>query len=94
MAAPDGQEHDNTIAAAMAMECLEYMVAHFLPRHRHWMKDVRTWSMLLRDQEVRSWTVYILGTYFCLFQNISVQKPRHNMDHYLVLRYLRGITLK
>ena len=57
MAAPDGQEHDNTIAAAMAMECLEYMVAHFLPRHRHWMRYVRTWSVLLRNQEVRSWMV-------------------------------------
>ena len=94
MAALNGQEHDNTIAVDMAMEGLEYMVAHFLPLHHHWMRDVRTWRRLLRDQEVRSWTVYILGTDFRLFQNISVQKPRHNIDNYLVLGYLRGTTLR
>ena len=70
------------------------MVAHFLPCHRHWMRDVRTWSMLLRDQEVSSWTVYTLGIDFCFFQNISVQKPRHNMEHYSVLGYLCRTTLK
>ena len=94
MAALNGQEHDNTIAADMAMEGLEYMVAHFLPRHRHCMRDVMKWRMLLRDQEVRSWTVYILWKDFCLFQSISVQKLRHNMEHYLVLGYLRGTTLR
>ena len=76
------------------MEGLEYMVAYFLPHHRHWMRDFRTWSMLLRDQEVRSWTVYTLGIDFLLFQNISIQKPRHNMEQYLVLGYLRGTTLR
>ena len=50
--------------------------------------------MLLCDQEVRSGTVYILGTYFRLFQYIYVQKHWHDMDYYLVLGYLRGITLR
>ena len=49
------------------MEGLEYMVAHFLHYHCNWMMDVRMWSMLRSNQEVRSWTDYIIGTDCRLF---------------------------
>ena len=35
---------------------------------------------------------HILGTDCCLFQNVSVWDPRHNIYHYLVLGCLRGVT--
>ena len=60
--APDKQERKKTIEAEMVMEGLEYMVANFLSPHCHWIRDARMWSILHRDQEVRSWTDYILGT--------------------------------
>ena len=44
--------------------------------------------------EVRSRTDYILGTDRCLFWNVSVQYPRHNSDHYLVLGCLRSSPLR
>ena len=43
---------------------------------------------------MRSWTDYILGTYFRLFGNISVRDPRHNSDHYMVLSCLHSASLR
>ena len=43
---------------------------------------------------MRSRTDYILGTDFRLFGNVSVQDPRHNSDHYLVLGCLHSASLK
>ena len=42
---------------------------------------------------VRSRTDYILGTDRRLFQNVAVQDPRHNTDHYMVLGCLPGAPL-
>ena len=39
-------------------------------------------------REVWSRTDYILGTDRCLFNNLAVQDPRHNSDHYMFLVYL------
>ena len=43
---------------------------------------------------MRSRTDYILGTDHHLFHFFSVQDPRHNMDHYLVLGRLCNATLR
>ena len=50
--------------------------------------------MVWLGREVRSQTDYILGTYCCIFRNVSVQYPRNNLDHYLVLGCLRSARLR
>ena len=37
--APEGQDWDEGIAAAMEEELLEDISAHFLPQHKLWLKD-------------------------------------------------------
>ena len=64
------------------------MSGHFLPQHKLWLKDGRTWAMRRSDQEVRSRINYILGTDSGLFQNVAFRDARHNTDYYLVLRCL------
>ena len=102
LAEPEGDRRGENIAAAMAIEGLEDMSAHFLLGRRSWCRDGRTWSMIQEGREVRSWTDYIMGTDRRLFGNVSVWDPRHNSYHYMVLgclhsassrehnRYLRG----
>ena len=41
---------------------------------------------------VRSQTDYILGSDRRIFQNVAVQYPRHNSDHYMVIQYLCGVS--
>ena len=43
---------------------------------------------------VRSWADYILETERHLFRNMSVQDPKHNSDHYLILGCLRSAILR
>ena len=50
--------------------------------------------MIRVGREVRSRTDYILGTDFRLFWNVSVQDPRHNSDHCLVLGCLQSAPLR
>ena len=50
--------------------------------------------MIREGREVRSRTDYILGMDHRLFGNVSVQDPRHNSDHYMVLGCLRSTSLK
>ena len=50
--------------------------------------------MIREGREVRSWTDYILGTDHHLFGNVSVQEPRHNSYHYMVLVCLHSALLK
>ena len=69
------------IAAAVATEGLEDMLEHFLSRRKSWCRDGMTWIMIQEGREVRSQTDYILGTDRRLFWNVSVQEPRHNLDH-------------
>ena len=45
-------------------------------------------------REVRSRMDYILETDRSLFRKMSVQDPRHNSDHYLILECLRSTTLR
>ena len=91
---PYGQERNKTITAVLETEGLEDMVEHFRPRYFHWKRDGRVWSILRCVQEVGYRMDYILGTYRCLLQNISVLDPRHNSDHYLVLGCLRSENLR
>ena len=85
LATPEGRDRDEVIAAALADECLEEMSDHFLPRHKPWLKDGRTWAMHRGGREVLSQTDYIMGTDSCLFQNVAVWDMQQNIDHYLVL---------
>ena len=80
--------------AALATEGLKDMSAHFLLRQSSWFWDGSTWSMICADREVRSRTVYILGTDRRLFWNVSVWDPRHNSDHYMVLGCLHRASLR
>ena len=45
-------------------------------------------------REVRYWTDYILDTDRCIFRNMSVLDSMNNLDHYLILGYLRSTTLR
>ena len=87
---PKNDRRGTEIAAALTEEGLEDMAVHFLPRQRRWGRERRTWSMVQEGKVVRSRTDYILGTDRRLFWNVSVRDPRHNTDHYMVLRCLRS----
>ena len=93
LADPEGDWREEDIAATMATNGLEDMSAHFLPRRRPWCRDGRTWSMQQKGREVRSRTDYILGTDRRLFGNVSIQDPRQNSDHYMVLGFLHSASL-
>ena len=49
--------------------------------------------MQQKGREVRSRTDYILGTDRRLFGNVSIQDPRQNSDHYMVLGFLHSASL-
>ena len=70
------------------------MTAHFLPRKRPWGRERQTWSMVREGRVVRSQTNYLLGTDRSPFRNVSVQDPRHNTDHYMVVGHLRSATAR
>ena len=50
--------------------------------------------MILEGKEVRSQTDYIMGMDLRLFGNFSVQDPRHNSDHYMVLGCLHSAPMR
>ena len=94
LAEPEGDRRGEDIVAELATEGLEDMSVHFLPQRLPWCRHNRTWSMLRKGREVRSWTDYILGTDCRLFGNVSVRDPRHNSDHYFFLGCLHSASLK
>ena len=51
---PEGDQRGEDIVAALAMEGLEDMAAHFLLRRHSWCRDGRTWSMIRAGREVKS----------------------------------------
>ena len=85
LATPEGDKRAEDIAITLATEGLEDMTRHFLPRDSRWCRDQRTWGVLRKGREVRSRTDYILGTDRCLFRNVAVRDPWHNLDHYMVM---------
>ena len=50
--------------------------------------------MIWEGMEVRSRTDYNLGTDCRLFAFLSVQNPRHNSDHYMVLGCVHSASLQ
>ena len=50
--------------------------------------------MVRLGREFWSWTDYILGVEFRLFRNVLIWDPMHNLDHYLILGYIRSSTLR
>ena len=78
------------IYAALAAAGLEYMSSQFLPMHKPWSSYSQTWSMQRKGQVVLSNTDYLRGMYRRMYQNMSFRYAHHNIDHYLVLGYLRG----
>ena len=48
--------------------------------------------MVREGRVIRSRTDYLLGTDRSLFRNVAVQDPRHNSDHFMVVRHLRSAT--
>ena len=90
----EGDRKGEDIAAALATEGLDDMSAHFLPRRGSWCREERTWIKIREGGEVRSQTDYILGTDRHLFWNVSVWDPRHNSEHYMILRCLRSAPLR
>ena len=91
LAAPEVQDQDEGIAAALAEEDLDDMRDHFRPRNEPWLKDGHTWDMRRGGRDVRFWTDFILYPDSPLFQNKTVRDARHNTDHYLVLGCLPGV---
>ena len=45
LSAPEGRAQDVEITAAMEESVLEDISRHFIPRHKLWLKDGRTWAM-------------------------------------------------
>ena len=81
---------DEEIAAAVSTGGVEDLLVHFLQRQIAWNRDWRMWAMVRQGREVRTWTDYILGSNFWIFQNVAVWDLRHNSDHYIVLGCLKG----
>ena len=57
---PDGNKRDKEITAETATDGLENRIEHFIPCKILCTWEGWTWSMFRSDQEVRSWTDYIL----------------------------------
>ena len=50
--------------------------------------------MVRLGREVQSWKYYILWKDCCLFRNVYVRDPRHNLDHYMVIGCLHRAPLR
>ena len=91
---PEEYRREEEIAMVLALEGLKDILVNFLLRRRSWCRDRRTWSMVRAGRDMRSWTDYILGTHFRLLWNVSIQDPRNNSDHYMVLGCLCSAPLR
>ena len=52
------------------------------------------WIMVWLGRIMRSCTYFILVTDHCLFRNVAIWYPRHNLDQYLVLGCLHSTPLR
>ena len=59
-----------------------------------WNQEIGIWIMFGLVRELRYRNDYILHTDCCLFRNMSALYPRNNLDHYVILGYLRSTTLR
>ena len=91
---PDGNKRDKEITAETATDGQENRIEHFIPCKILCTWEGWTWSMFRSDQEVRSWTDYILELDHSIFQNVAIQDPRQNTNYYMVLVCLHGVNLR
>ena len=82
---PEGDQRGENMAAALATEGLEDMLAHLLLLRSIWCRDGSVWIMIWKGREVRYQTDYILGTDCRLFCNVSVRDPRNSSYQQMVL---------
>ena len=92
IADPEGITQKKEITVALVDAFLENMSSNFPLRRISWSQDVINRIMIWKGREGLSWTDYIIRTHRCLFQNLSFQEPRHNIDQYMVLGCLHGAT--
>ena len=90
---PVGGEQDEEISADLAAAGLEDILEDFHTYLCPWNQEKGMWRMVEIVREVRYRTDYIMETDRCIFRNMSVLDPRNNLDHYLILGYLRITTL-
>ena len=74
--------------AAVLRVGLEDLVGHLFLQQREWCRYWRTWLAVRQGRVVRSWTDYILGSERRIFQNVTVQDPRHK--NFMVVVFLCG----
>ena len=91
---PEGTPQGEAIVDELVSTGIEDMGLKFLQRCKTLLQDRCAWSMRRDGLEVRSRTNHILGTDLRLFQDVAVQDPRHNLDHYMVLGCLMGEPAK
>ena len=68
-------------------------MSHFLLRRHSLCQSGRMCSIVQLGRKVRSRIDYIIGTGHCLFRNVSVQEPRHNLYQYTISGCLHSDTL-
>ena len=90
LAGLEGTPRDEVIADKLAAADIVDMGLHFLPRRKPWLQDRCTWIMRKNRRYFWSQTDYILVMYSRLFQDVAVWDPQHNLDHYMVLGFIRG----
>ena len=69
---------DEDIAVAVTMVGLEEISAHFLPWQRAYNLYQRPWAVMKQGRLMRTLMDYILGYDCQIFQNVTIQDPRHN----------------
>ena len=94
LADPEGTLKGEAIADELTAAGIEDMGLQFSPCLKPWLQDRCTWRMRKDEKEVWYRTDYILGIYHRLFQDVAVQDPQHNSDHYMFLGCLRGEPAK
>ena len=85
IADPQGKRRYEEITADLSDVGLEDMSKNSLLIRTSWSQDSQTRIMLIQGRVVRSQMEYILGKNRRLLYNVSIQDPRHNTEHYMVL---------
>ena len=88
------QGRDKEIALTVATAVLEDIGVNFFTRQRAWCRDQITWEAVRQGRVVRYQTNYILGSDRWIFQNMAAWEPRHNSDHFMVVKFLHGASLR
>ena len=87
-----GWVRDKEITVAVATPGLDDIAGRFFLRQRTSCQDQRTCAKVRQGRVVRSRTDYILGSDRWIFQNVAARDPRHNSNHFMVVRCLSGAS--